>query len=134
MMKRPRILAYGSAGILVAMTGANAAQAEYFSQSYYSPTSGRVGYHMVASLHSPMTDRPKGCVPEVNGFDTQGTLPPGLAAPVFVPYAENVGKIEGTPRQPGDWDITVTLKSIKCTNTGEQFGDRPVNIHLHIDP
>ena len=123
--------------LIAALSVAFAAPAlatDYFSQSYYSPTTGRVGYHMVVSLHYPLSNAPEGCQPLLNGFETQGTVPPGLTAPVFVPYGQNVGNFEGTPRQPGDWDMTVTLKDVQCSNSGQHFGDRAVSIHFHIDP
>ena len=105
------------------------ASADYFQNEFFDVTTGRVGYHLVSWSTTKTWDVPPGCgQPQIPSMSVQGDLPPGLQANTTLP------QISGTPRQPGDWDVIVTLHDIWCQNTKEHFGDRVVNVHFHIDP
>src|SRR5437868_10357049 len=90
---------------------------------YYKNTAGRVGYHMVVQLKIHRETLPQGCSPGVDGVQLDGTLPPGMEMR-FVPNSTDEGFIEGTPRQPGDWDAHVTMQNVTCGT--QSFGDLSV--------
>ncbi|HLJ63829.1 MAG TPA: hypothetical protein VKT70_06975 [Stellaceae bacterium] len=103
-----------------------------FEGGYFSPTNGRVGYHMVATSHFHRTPcgRPNDGISS-SSWTITGTVPPGLSAPdpaipTFV--------FEGTPRQAGDWTITFTWHHLSCASRPEDFGDVSYPVNFHIDP
>jgi hypothetical protein len=120
--------------VLAPLCAAPTAAQDNLFQNHYEPTTGRVGYHMVSQPHP---DRmPPGCSPVVNGVTLEaGTLPPGLAGPTYsVAMGLPAGVIEGTPRQPGDWQVVIVLHNVTCGVGGTPYGDRRVNVNFHIDP
>jgi hypothetical protein len=119
----------GACWLLLFAPAVPAVAGDYFAHGYLEGGVGRVGYHMTAGLHFSWADVPRGC--EAYHFDSwefQGNLPPGLTASATKP------EIEGTPRQPGIWNVPVILRRVTCDNTGETYGDRQINFHFNIDP
>jgi len=121
------------AGVLTACAGARAPVARVpFSQGFFEPTMGRVGYHMVSEMKWHASDEPTPrCVPTSSGNeDVNGTPPPGLA------YDQSNLEFEGTPRQAGDWSVRVTTHGMHCGMGPDQqnYGDRTITINFHIDP
>jgi hypothetical protein len=108
-----------------------------FSQGYYEPAIGRVGYHMVSFPTWYRSDEPgTPCSPGFTDVSLDsGTVPPGLVGP-YSNAQEWSSKFEGTPRQPGDWQLQVTLYGIHCRQGSDQqdYGNRTIQVHLHIDP
>jgi hypothetical protein len=96
-------------------------------------TNGRVGYHMSTGLHVDDFDTPTGrvasCSPSAWGVTTSDTIPPGLAL--------TGNDFEGTPREPGDWYVTVSIAEIGCKQgaaANTNYGPKTVHAHFHIDP
>jgi hypothetical protein len=89
----------------------------YLPISYYD-TSGQVGYHMVAS--------PRARCGATWNWDTVtligGSLPPGL-------YLRG-SKIEGTPTQPGNWQVTLEFTGLECR--GKTYPDQDVSVNFTI--
>jgi hypothetical protein len=113
----------------MAMAMAMAADASmYFNRVWVDGQIGRVGYHLTASLQTFENDRPPSCRWQFNSWEFQGPLPPGLTANF------DRGTFEGTPRQPGEWNTPLILRAVGCSNTGENYGDRQINLHFRIDP
>lgn len=113
-----------------------------FPHPYYTPTTGRVGYHMTSTLYLGQ-DPPSECRMAYRSvFVMQGASgPPGLTLPHT--DTANWTVIEGTPRQAGDWTFDVVLKEITCCLKwgargtdceGPRYGDRVIPVHIHIDP
>ncbi len=121
--------------ILAGLTTAPA-QAEWFSRGFYKPVNGRVGYHMVSLLTWYTDDKPPACrggaYEGLTGISTEGTLPPGLTGASGDALWGGPTSIEGTPRQPGDWRVTVILKEVSCGAT--YLGERRISVLFHIDP
>lgn len=86
-----------------------------FSHIYWSPTTGRVGYHMVSTMHVNDGDYPlsKPCTLHVDTLFTRGDLPPGLTGPRRNPGGGWTLAFEGTPRVPGQWLVSVQL-ALEC--------------------
>jgi hypothetical protein len=101
-----------------------------FQRVYYEPTSGTVGHHMISSLTVYEDDTPAGlpCLFMADGVSYTGELPPGLE----MPYGMNT--FEGTPYQPGTWQVTVLLQGLHCTQGADQsyHGDRSINVTFNI--
>lgn len=134
---------------LASLTGCDTPQATTaqsapttFSGLYFTPTNGRVGYHMVSNNYFPVSpcreDEHISVDADVGGITVKGQVPPGLAAPDV-----SVGRFgfEGTPRQAGDWEVEVTLHDLYCNGSrgprfhnGRTWGDRTTMVHFHIDP
>jgi hypothetical protein len=102
----------------------------------FSNTNGRVGYHMFAKLSMYDWDLPTGnwdtCDPATGQpWTTVGTIPPGLA---LVSTGEH--GFDGTPRQPGDWTVDVTIGRVACMQGPDHadYGPKTVEVHFHIDP
>lgn len=95
----------------------------------FSPTNGKVGFHMVAGSHVAQSPcQPGGNL--VGSFTVTGALPPGLNPPdTTVPRFG----FDGTPGQPGDWDVVVVAHNVGCTG-GAIYGDLTAYVHFHIDP
>jgi hypothetical protein len=100
----------------------------YFNRTWVDGQIGRVGYHMTAKLQVMKSDEPAGCYIYFDTWEIKGDLPPGLSA------RSSDASFEGTPRQPGEWNIPVILHGIGCSNTGKTYGDREINVHFRIDP
>lgn len=118
-----------------------------FSHISFVPVNGRVGYHMVAETNVPFDDLPAGMPCFVNGandgmtraWETSGTRPPGLLVPGDNDPSSPGNMttyIEGTPRQAGDWHLTVTIHHAHCIQGSDQrdYGDRTIEVNIHIDP
>lgn len=110
----------------------------YFNRLHYSPTEGRVGYHMVSQLF--IDDWPgarEDCDIVVDSIHVSGDLPPGMVGPHEKdPANVNAGftnNIEGTPRLPGTWVVTVTYFGIGCRGRGSN-GDRAIPVTITISP
>jgi hypothetical protein len=101
---------------------------KYFNRAWVDGQIGRVGYHMTARLQIMKGDEPPGCSPSLDSWAIQGDLPPGIIANF------SNGSFEGTPRQPGEWNIPLVLRGIRCSNARETYGDRQTNLHFRIDP
>ena len=77
---------------------------------------GKVGHHLYTA--------PKArCGATWFGKGTlSGSLPPGLRL--------NGSKIEGTPTQPGNWQVRVKFTGVKCK--GRRYADEVVRVKFHI--
>lgn len=97
----------------------------------FSPTTGKVGFHMAAYNYIAQTP----CQHTgVRSFAVTGALPPGLTPPDV--GAGRLG-FEGTPGQPGDWDAVVVAHGVACFDGGVEgafIGDLTTRVHFHIDP
>ena len=105
-----------------------------FSSFSFSPTSGRVGYHLVSKLNEPPNDRPvpgAACAVQPSEMTTSEDLPPGLSTT----RTQTFYTIEGTPTQAGDWSIQVTFHDVKCSVGSDRrnYGDRTFPVNFHID-
>src|SRR5258706_8037161 len=80
---------------------------------YYSPTDGRVGYHLVSN--NLFRETPSDCKPgPLSDLTATGTAPPGITvAGESRPDGTRSPNFEGTPRQAGDWDVTVTMYGVR---------------------
>jgi hypothetical protein len=129
---RIRFLALAATGSLLTI-GAGAAHAEWFSRGLFTQTDGRVGYHMYSQGVYYDSDVPPECGHNAeNSYElaaaVEGALPPGLT------YDDGKAAFEGTPRQPGDWTVTVVSSHIHCRGSDIDFGDRRRLVHFHINP
>jgi hypothetical protein len=127
-MTRTFYLLTGACVLFLLAAAEPAAAADYFDRIWVDGQIGRVGYHLTASLQTFPNDRPANCAWQFNTWEFQGDLPPGLTANF------TNGNFEGTPRQPGEWNIPVILRGVGCSNTGATYGDRKINLHFRIDP
>jgi hypothetical protein len=116
------------------------APATAFAGLYFSPTNGKVGYHMVSDnffSQNPCTKDEFASVGKAEGgITTAGTIPPGLMPP---DVTQGRFTFEGTPRQAGDWDVTVTMHYLSCAKAHNSdgpvnYGDQTATVHFHIDP
>ena len=137
-MKRLRSSGRTAAFVILASCagfGARAApvDADNFIDFHFSPTNGKVGYHMAASSH--FTRRPAACGPtalaNTSGYTVSGAVPPGLSAPDI--STGNYG-FEGTPREPGDWTVRVTVHDLTCQGAAKNYGDMTAVVNFHIEP
>jgi len=121
-------------------SGGNQTAAKSFAGLYFSPTSGKVGYHMLSTNFFSQTPCATNEHPTVGlaegGITATGTIPPGLMAP---DASQGRFGFEGTPRQAGDWDVTVTEHYLTCSSVpgsdgSTNFGDVTTTVHFHIDP
>ncbi len=105
----------------------------HFQRLYYTPTTGKAGYHIVSKVQAALDDMPGGqaCGPFSTSGDVSvdGTLPPGIERPAQKTY------FEGTPQEPGDWEVTVHYPGVHCTQGSDtaNYGDRDIKVHFHID-
>ncbi len=102
----------------------------YFQRLFYTPTNGKAGYHMISKIQAYLDDIPDNCGPfsPTGELSVDGTLPPGIALPQHKTY------LEGTPQEPGDWEVTVHFPGVYCTQGGSvSYGDRDIKVHFHID-
>lgn len=84
----------------------------------YRDTSGKVGYHMVASPGARC-----GATWNWNTVTlTRGSLPPGLRL--------RGSRIEGTPTQPGSWQATIRFTGLECR--GKTYPDQNVSVYFTI--
>lgn len=131
-MKVQTILAHASAGFLLGTLGAAAADAEWFSRISFDNTTGKVGYHMTVPNGGYNDDVPPECNHKISNVyassTVEGDIPPGLT------WSGDHALFEGTPRQPGDWDLTVVMHGIHCKGSDINFGDHRIPVHFHIDP
>lgn len=124
-----------------------------FSRIVYMPTEGRVGYHMVSKPRYYYDDLPTPtCSPTTQFPDitVKGEVPPGVNAPTdsqrelsdlekLTQEIQGRAKsftfnFEGTPEQPGDWDVRVTLYGLHCKDDdSKNYGDRSFSVHFHIE-
>ena len=107
-----------------------------FDHLVVQPTTGRVGYHMHARLTAWDWDTPTGslatCDWRVEDVTIIGDLPPGLT---LLQHQGDDG-IDGTPRQPGDWDVSYVVAKTGCDQGAATtiYGPRTVSVHFHITP
>ena len=119
--------------ICIGPPAAPAGSPNWFRYGSFPMTEGRVGYHMTS--HNAFYDND---VPPECGHNAQnsymleaaveGDLPPGLS------YSPHEAQFEGTPRQPGDWDVTVVYSHMRCRGSELDFGNRRIPVHFHINP
>jgi hypothetical protein len=84
----------------------------------YSGTTGQVGHHMYASPKAHC-----GATWQKSSFKhLSGSLPAGLRF--------KGSRLEGTPSQPGKWQIRVKFSGVKCK--GRRYADEVVTIYLTI--
>ena len=90
----------------------------FWNSIYYMGTSGEVGHHMVAEARATCGE-PWGD----HGVEiAHGRLPPGLNL--------SGSSIEGTPRQPGKWKVTVRFTGPTCR--GKDYPDKNVYVTFYI--
>lgn len=112
---------------------APAGSPNWFKHGFFPITEGRVGYHMTSHNAYYDSDVPPECNHSAQysymlQAAVEGDLPPGLT------YSSEEGQFEGTPRQPGDWDVTVVYSHMRCRGSDLDFGDRRIPVHFHINP
>ena len=86
----------------------------------YLPPYGKVGHHYSLGPKATCGETWYCDPPEI----VRGTLPPGLSI-------DNFGTIEGTPRQPGQWSVTIRFSGLKCR--GQSYPDQDVRLNLTIE-
>jgi hypothetical protein len=110
-----------------------------FNHLEFVNTNGRVGYHMFSTIRTYAYDTPTGdavaCSPAAAETTSSGTIPAGLTLLANDQNGEGVRGFDGTPRQPGDWTVNVTVGRIRCQQGPDQtvYGPRTIVVHLHID-
>jgi hypothetical protein len=125
------LLGTGLCGLAMIASSCPAA-AQWFSRISFDNTDGRVGYHMTVPNGGYNDDVPPQCnhkIANVRAASTvEGDLPPGLT------FNTDRAAFEGTPKQPGDWDLTVVMHNIHCQGSDIDFGEHRIPVHFHIDP
>lgn len=107
-----------------------------FSSVIIQNTRGRVGYHMNSMVGIYQDDEPtSACSGHVgaHGMSYTGELPPGLKQ---VGGAGELFGFAGTPRQAGDWRVTITVSYFWCKvgPDTKRYGPRTIDASFHIDP
>lgn len=102
-----------------------------FQLIQYEPTAGKVGHHMVSDMVVYENDTPAGqpCSMRPDAISYTGEPPPGLAIP------PGKASFEGTPQQPGTWQVTVTVTGVRCTQGTDlnDYGERTINVRFNIE-
>jgi hypothetical protein len=97
-------------------------------QIYYTSTAGKVGHHLSETVLGVCRDA---CGDQqrwaYSAKHVGGTLPPGLK------FFEGDGRIEGTPQQPGNWQIQVRFSDLECGDTESRIPNRTVNVPFRIE-
>ena len=111
---------------------------EPFTQIFFAPTDGRVGYHLVTQFSLPSDDAPTGNTGRPSSGSCQagwdytshsGDLPPGIEQ-----HLEGAILFKGTPRQPGQWKVTVNLV-VGCRGGPDvTHYERKVPVTFNIEP
>lgn len=113
---------------------------EPFTEIFFSPTDGRVGYRLGSGFKIYDRDVPQGNTGEaVTGtcdvhwdyVSHVGDLPPGIEVHIGAgtPYL-----FAGTPRQPGTWAIIANLR-VECHGGPDQkLYERKVRVTFNIEP
>lgn len=119
--------------ICISPPPAPAGSPNWFRHGFFQVTDGRVGYHMTSHNGFYDSDVPPECDHNAqNSYmldaAVEGDLPPGLS------YSPHEAQFEGTPRQPGDWDVTVVYSHMRCRGSDLDFGDRRIPVHFHVNP
>jgi hypothetical protein len=132
-MRQSRIRMCVVAGMVFIAGAMPAAAADWFQYGAFVPLNGRVGYHMFSKQVFYDHDVPPECGHNAeNSYmlaaAVEGDMPPGLT------YDEHQAAFEGTPKQPGDWSLTVVYSHMRCRGSEIDFGDRRIPVHFHIDP
>ncbi|HEY3813776.1 MAG TPA: hypothetical protein VGL66_11170 [Caulobacteraceae bacterium] len=139
-MRKVCVIFAAAAGAVFLLSGSAAFATNgstVFAGLYFSPTNGKVGYHMVA--HNYWTKDPCNTPAEhiiMSDYTVVGTVPPGLQSPGM---ATGLFNFEGTPRQAGDWEVKVTAHDVTCAPAGTatrgvNYGDFVTTVKFHIDP
>ena len=113
-----------------------------FTETFFSPTDGRVGYRIGTGIEIKYSDVPSGntggpisgsCQGRFTFNSHTGTLPPGIeASPTSADGVRDI--FYGTPRQPGRWTITANIL-IWCTAGPDQtVYQRQVPVTFNIEP
>jgi hypothetical protein len=110
---------------------------KFFRRLFYAPMNGKVGFHMVSKLLLYHDDEPGrgagvgqyGCTGKWthSALTVDGTLPSGITL--------EGSNFEGTPQEPGDWEVTVHVPHVHCFEgfDTDDYGDRDIHVHFHID-
>ena len=106
-----------------------------FANPYFTPTNGRVGYHMVSNNAFAQAPCVSGEKSHAEDFTFTGALPPGIE------FDRSTVAFSGTPRQAGDWGIMIMWKHMSCipvtsfgVNGPVNYGDLGGRVTFHIDP
>jgi hypothetical protein len=130
-----------------------AARADFFVGGYYTPVTGKVGQELISDANYSIDDMPPSCVVTWKDISVAGDLPPGLSPPgtnvtlvasvkderngIPISAAEMpeiaASAFSGTPRQAGDWPVTVTIHDMACSGK-QSYGDRTIKVNFHIAP
>jgi hypothetical protein len=104
---------------------------KYFRHLFYTPTDGKAGYHLISQLKAYYSDLPggSGCgLFYESSASVDGTLPAGIE------WSAQKASFEGTPQEPGDWEVTVHLADVHCgQGDTADYGNRDLSVHFHID-
>lgn len=73
----------------------------------------------------------------VSDVTVAGPVPPGLTSPGSA--GNRTLFFDGTPRQPGDWHVVVTMHKLECSVVAGvvgpvDYGDITIPVDFHIDP
>ena len=119
----------GARGSATGSCATNCARPRSSARCTGNPRRGEWGTTLVATNKYLPSEAPDAnCKLHISAVKIDGKLPPGITA-------RNGGlTFEGTPRQPGEWNVRATLTGLTCIGQYDSYGDRVVDVTFKITP